>query len=315
MTIEEQKQNLIKIKKYISSKKTNNIDFICEELGIEPYEFYGLVQTIINGGAPYDIVDGEVIKLAKPKINEGVYKVNNTDEVVKLLLISDTHLCSKFDRLDILRYLYDKAVDKQVTAILHSGDFTDGKSNRAEHIYELKEHSFEGQKQYCVDKYPKSDIPTYVIAGNHDLWWYKSAGSDIVKAICQERDDLIYLGPDRANLEIGNCKIHMYHGMGGSSYAKSYKPQKYLDAFPAEKRPHIMQMGHIHQAFYYRQDHTNLFQTGSLEDETPFSRSLGLNNNKSCWWVNVHIDNKGNPYLIDQQLETFDQGKVRIKKR
>lgn len=44
----------------------------------------------------------------------------------KLLFISDTHLGSKYDRLDILRYLYDLAEDEEINTVFHVGDLCDG---------------------------------------------------------------------------------------------------------------------------------------------------------------------------------------------
>ena len=81
---------------------------------------------------------------------------------------------------------------------------------------------------YCVEKYPHFDGQTFVISGNHDDWWYKSAGSEIVKSIAKQREDIIYLGPDVADMKIGKLKIRLFHGKGGNAYAKSYKIQKYL---------------------------------------------------------------------------------------
>ena len=75
----------------------------------------------------------------------------------------------------------------------------------------------------------------------HDGWWYKSAGSEIVKSIANQRDDIVYLGSDVADLKIGKIKIRLFHGKGGNAYARSYKIQKYLDAIPLEDRPQILQ--------------------------------------------------------------------------
>lgn len=301
-----------KLKYLINKKKT--ISEIQEALKLERYEVYGLVQELINQGYLYDIVDGEIIKLRNPVKSNDVYQIKSHLEHLRLLLISDTHLCSKYDRLDILRYLYDKAGNTNTNYVLHSGDFTDGKSNRPEHIYELRELSYDGQVDYCVANYPKIDgLNTYVIQGNHDDWWYKSNGSEIVKSIAKERDDIIYLGADAADLKIGKLKIHLFHGKGSQAYAKSYKAQKYLDAMSLDSRPHILQLGHIHQAFFYQQDNTSVFQTGCLEDQTPFSKSMGFSDNKSCWWVDVYFDDKGNPHRIQQELEVF--GPKLIKRR
>ena len=295
--------------KYLIKKKKGFIE-ICNELQLKDYEVIGLIGLMKQDGELIDYVNGELVILkTPPKIND-VYQVEASSSHIPLLLISDTHLCSKYDRLDILRYLYAKADERGVKHILHSGDFTDGRSKRPEHIYELKEPSYEGQVDYCVEKYPTFDGKTYVISGNHDDWWYKSTGSEIVKAIANRRDDIVYLGSDVADMKIGKLKVRLFHGKGGNAYAKSYKIQKYLDSIPLEERPHILQTGHIHQSFYMKQDDTHCFQTSCLEDLTPFARSMGFANDKSVWWVDVEMNDKGQIQNITQELETFNTKKL-----
>lgn len=291
-------------------KKQKSFIEICNELQLKDYEVIGLIGLMKQDGELIDYVNGELVRLkTPPKIND-VYQVEASSSHIPLLLISDTHLCSKYDRLDILRYLYAKADERGVKHILHSGDFTDGRSNRPEHIYELREPSYEGQVDYCVEKYPTFDGKTYVISGNHDDWWYKSTGSEIVKAIANRREDIIYLGSDVADMKIGKLKIRLFHGKGGNAYAKSYKVQKYLDSIPLEERPHILQTGHIHQSFYMKQDDTHCFQTSCLEDLTPFARSMGFANDKSVWWVDVEMNDRGQIQNITQELETFNTKKL-----
>lgn len=295
--------------KYLVKKKKSFIE-ICNELQLKDYEVIGLIGLMKQDGELIDYINGELVRLkTPPKIND-VYQVEASSSHIPLLLISDTHLCSKYDRLDILRYLYAKADERGVKHILHSGDFTDGRSNRPEHIYELREPSYEGQVDYCVEKYPTFNGKTYVISGNHDDWWYKSTGSEIVKAIANRRDDIVYLGSDVADMKIGKLKIRLFHGKGGNAYAKSYKVQKYLDSIPLEERPHILQTGHIHQSFYMKQDDTHCFQTSCLEDLTPFARSMGFANDKSVWWVDVEMNDKGQIQNITQELETFNTKKL-----
>ena len=188
---------------YYMAKKNKSFLDICQSLGLKDYEVAGLISLMTQEGYNIEFSNGEVLVLKSPRKRQDVYEVPYNLEHLRLLLISDTHLCSKYDRLDILRYLYDKAERDGVKHVLHSGDFTDGRSNRPEQVYELREPSYEGQVQYCVEKYPKFSGKTYVIQGNHDDWWYKSAGSEIVKSIAKEREDIVYLGPDVADLRIG----------------------------------------------------------------------------------------------------------------
>lgn len=307
--MEENKKELCD-KIYCMAKKKKSFLKICEELELKDYEVIGLITLMNQQGYNIDFINGEIIIRKNPQKNNDVYELPNNLEHLKLLLISDTHLGSKYDRIDILKYLYSKAEDKGIKHILHSGDFTDGRSNRAEQVYELREPSYEGQVQYCVDKYPKFNGKTYAIQGNHDNWWYKSTGSEILKSIAKERDDIIYLGPDVADLKIGKLKIRLFHGSGGNAYAKSYKLQKYLDSIPSNEKPNILQTGHIHQSFFMKQDKTHCFQTSCLEDQTPYCRGMGLANDKSCWWVDVDFDDKGHVYKITPELETFGDKKI-----
>lgn len=153
---------------YYMAKKNKSFLDICQSLGLKDYEVAGLISLMAQEGYNIEYNNGEVLVLKSPKKRQDVYEVPYNLEHLRLLLISDTHLCSKYDRLDILRYLYDKAERDGVKHVLHSGDFTDGRSNRPEQIYELREPSYEGQVQYCVEKYPKFSGKTYVIQGNHD---------------------------------------------------------------------------------------------------------------------------------------------------
>lgn len=299
-----------KLQVYLVKRHSPHVQQVAEDLELEEYQIYGLIAILKKRGYYFDILEDRVVKI-KPLKENDIYEIENNLEHLKLLLISDTHLGSKYDRLDILRYLYKKAEENGTNYVLHSGDLTEGVSNRPQQLYELRECSYTAQRDYVVDKYPKSSIPTYIIAGNHDLWWIKKCGSDIVEDICDRRDDLHYLGSDCEDLKIGKLRIRMYHGNGGSAYAKSYKVQKYLDSIPAEERPHILQTGHTHQAFYMKQGNTHCFQTSCLQDLTPYERSMGFSNDKSCWWVDVYMDKKGNPIEVKQELESFVKKKVR----
>ena len=301
---------LDKLQEYLTKKRNPYIDKVAKDLNLELYEVFGLVEMLKKKGYLFDIVGNQIMKIKPEKENE-VYKIPSNLEHLRLLLLSDTHLCSKYDRLDILRYLYAKAEDTQTNYVLHAGDLCESVSGRPQQQYELRELSYTGQRDYIIDKYPQSSVPTYLIAGNHDLWWIRNCGADICKDVARSREDIHYLGSDCEDLKIGKLRLRLFHGKGGSSYAKSYKMQKYLDSISQDELPHILQTGHIHQAFYMKQGKTHCFQTSCLQDLTPYERSQGFSNDKSVWWVDIDMDNKGNPVKISQELETFGKKLVR----
>ena len=308
-----EKEIINKIKYLINKKKT--LKEICEELELKDYEVIGLVELMKQDGELLDYVNGEVIKLKKPMQNNDIYELPNNMEHLKLLLISDTHLCSKYDRLDILNYLYDKAEDRGIKYVLHCGDVLDGLYvNRPQHIYELRCVGFDEHLDYVVNKYPHFSGKTFFIGGNHMDTYFKNGGSDMGKAISREREDLVYLNPDTADLKIGKVGIHMHHGGGGRSYSLSYKLQRYVETLPQDKKIDIVMQGHFHNAMYMYYMGKHCFQVGALEDDTPFSRSMGFKNEKSCYWVDVEVDDKGNIYSIEPTLEVFE-GKKLIRRR
>lgn len=233
-------------------------------------------------------------------------------EHIRLLLISDTHLANKADRLDILRYVYDKAEKTGVDAILHSGDLLDGIfTNRPQQLLELRCYGYDAHLEYVVKNYPKYSGKTFFCMGNHENTYIRNGGAEIGKAIAREREDMVYLGDQTGEMKIGNLRVHLHHGYGGQAYSRSYKLQRYAETF-TEDKPHIIQTGHVHNAFYMYYNGIHCFQTGSLEDPTPFSKSLGLPNEKSVWWVDAEVDSKGNLISITPQLEVFGD---KIKRR
>lgn len=304
-------EKIEEIKARIEKKKT--VDEISEELGLERYQVYGLVQELMQKGYLFDIVDGEIVKLKKPQLTEDVYQVKHDLEHLKLLLLSDTHLGSKHDRLDILRYVYQKAEDLGITTVLHSGDMVDGYyPNRANQVYELKAHGADEQTDYVVNKYPTFDGKTYFITGNHDFTHIRNDGYDIGKAISKQREDLVYLGQDVADLKIGKLKTRLFHGAGSKPYSKSYKLQRYVETIPLEEKPDIQLMGHYHDAFYMKYQGVDCFQVPALIDQTPFARQMGMPNLKGVWWLGIDFNKKGEVSSIKPELETF--GKKLVKR-
>ena len=102
--------------KYLVKKKKGFIE-ICNELQLKDYEVIGLIGLMKQDGELIDYVNGELVRLKTPPEINDIYQVEASSSHIPLLLISDTHLCSKYDRLDILRYLYAKADERGVKHI------------------------------------------------------------------------------------------------------------------------------------------------------------------------------------------------------
>ena len=83
---------------------------------------------------------------------------------IKFGVVSDTHLCSHAQRLDVLEAAYDTFAQQGITQVFHAGNMIDGefKFNR----YELYAHGVHDQCSYMADHYPqRPGITTYFITG------------------------------------------------------------------------------------------------------------------------------------------------------
>jgi predicted phosphodiesterase len=198
---------------------------------------------------------------------------------IRLGVVSDTHLGSKYQQITFLNAAYDYFAEQGITDVLHAGDMVagNGRVYRGQ-VYELFRQGADETIDYAVAHYPKRDgITTHVIAGNHDLSFLSSDGLDVVKAICSQRDDLSYLGHYSAMVTIGKLRIGLHHGEGGVSYARSYKLQKLIEQLSPDNKPHIFVLGHYHvvcELPMYR----NVFglMLPCFEDQTPYLVRKGL---------------------------------------
>lgn len=149
------------------NKKGVSLASLCEELELKDYETLGLIELLKQDGLMVEVVGDQVVRMPKPEVKNDVYEIKNNLKHLKLLLTSDLHLGSKYDRLDILRYVYQKAEDLGVEIVLNSGDITDGYyPNRSNQIYELKAHGADEQTDYVVKNFPQFNGKTYFITGN-----------------------------------------------------------------------------------------------------------------------------------------------------
>ena len=212
--------------------------------------------------------------------------------------IGDTHLGSKYERLDVLNALYDWFAKQGVTRVYHSGNLVDGrgKVNRFDLLPGCD--SMEGQLAYAAKHYPqRKGIETHFIAGDdHEGWWVQDVGVNIGEKIQQAaedagRKDLKYLSYMEADLRFpapqGETWVKVVHPGGGSAYATSYTAQKIVESFQGGEKPAVLLIGHYHKMEYGRPREVLCLQTGCTQDQTPFMRKKRLEAHLGGWIVEL----------------------------
>lgn len=217
------------------------------------------------------------------------------DAVIRFGVVSDPHLCSKWQQLTHLNTFYDICQREGLTDIYLVGDLTEGVNMRRGHEYETFRHGTDEQEDYVVEYYPqRTGITTSFITGNHDHSGIKHAGRDIGRGIAAKRPDMRYLGMANAKVKLTpNCTLELNHPLDGATYALSYSLQKTIDAMSGGEKPNILLNGHHHKAFqmFYRNIHA--FEVGTFQAQTPWMRGKRIAAHVGGWIIDVHVESNG----------------------
>lgn len=217
-------------------------------------------------------------------------------------IISDTHLCSHYQRLDVLEAAYDHFKAEGVKYVYHAGNIVDGRTHFNQ--FELYAHGITDQAHYCLDHYPqRSGVTTRFITGScHEGWWFKREGMDFGRYLMFEarergRKDLDYLGFEEADVALGNkfgtSVLRIGHPRGGTAYATSYRAQRMVASLQGGEKPAMLVLGHFHKTLYHEERNVHIILAGCAQDQTRFMRGQAMQAVLGWWLIKVKFDNQG----------------------
>lgn len=262
---------------------------VAERLKVETNAVTSVLDTLIEDGFKFVNIDGTYIRT---KSNEGRINYDASklfkNGLLYFGLVSDTHLGSKFERLDALEAMYDRFEQGGVKTVFHVGDLTDGVGVYRGQEFEQNVLGQQAQIDYAIKKYPKRNgITTITIGGNHDEKGYERGGADPLVQIARARKDIIYIGQYAARVKMDDHVVmDMLHPMGNQAYSVSYKPQRYINALDPTDIPNILTFGHYHNSLYLNYRGVQFLQTPCFKDQSlQFEKRLGLTSNIGGWIV------------------------------
>lgn len=224
------------------------------------------------------------------KVKPQVLEQNISDNVFKVGIVSDTHLCSTEERLDELHTFYAIMKKEGIKTIFHAGDLVAGWGIYRGQENEVHTFGAQGQARFAIKNYPKvRGIVTYFITGNHDLSFWKTSGVDIGELVAEKRPDMIYLGQYIGNVELNGVRFRIMHPDGGGSYALSYRAQKISEQIPSGDKPQILLFGHWHTAHYFFYRNMHIFNCACFEGQTSFLLRKGINPIIGGWTATIRV--------------------------
>lgn len=277
--------------KLIKSNKKTPFGEICNMVDKGPETVQKIIDKLRGDG--YEItISHDRIELSTPEPRSGELLIHPTPqagEEISFGALGDTHLGSKWERLDVLDTLYKDYQEQGITEVYHTGNMVEGDARFNK--FDVKVYGLEAQTDYFLEHYPRVEgVTTYYVTGDdHEGWWMQREGINYGKylqnkAIECGRDDLVFIGHVEADVVFespdGNPMNHRHmrvmHPGGGSSYAVSYKPQKIVEAFSGGEKPHICLIGHYHKFDVCYPREVWCVQTGCVQDQSLFMRKRQL---------------------------------------
>lgn len=206
-----------------------HVSEIATTLCIKEKTVENIISSLVDSG--YSIsLHGNFAKLSKGIPELTPIKINPSrtwGRELKFGVVSDTHLGSHNERLDVLNFAYDDFSKNGIKSVYHAGNIVEGDASFNK--YDVRVHGITDQTLYCLDHYPqKSGITTYYItADDHEGWWFQREGIDFgrylfLEAQARGRKDLVHLGYQEVDIELsakkGKSIMRLVHPGGGSCF-------------------------------------------------------------------------------------------------
>ena len=199
---------------------------------------------------------------------------------IEVAVISDLHFGSKYFLREALADFIARVYALGIRHVLCPGDVLEGMYRHA--FGELSHSGLEDQTRDAFESLPRyPGLHYHSITGNHDETFAKAGGvnvGDYVGGYFRKRGrhDLHFYGDRGAFLLLHGTLIHLWHPLGGVSYAKSYKLQKQASSYQSGFKPHIVLAGHWHTYCHVEEREVQAIACPTFQSGvSPFGRSLG----------------------------------------
>lgn len=266
-------------------KKKRSVTELADMFNVPPKQIHSAISILKNEHILVDNLDEEEYKLGREiQFTEKPFVIDinkHAEKEFAIGFVTDTHLGSKYERIDVLNALYDRFEQYGIKTVYHAGNWIDGEARWNK--YDIYVRGVKDQVDNFLEKYPqRKGITTHIISGDdHEGWYVQREHVDIGQMMEDSakrigRNDLVNLGYMERDIEYrkgnGRSIIRVIHAGGGSTYATSYTSQKYVEALQGGEKPDIILVGHYHKFNYGYPREVHVIQGGCTQDQTSFMR-------------------------------------------
>ena len=209
------------------------INEISEKMGLTNKQLFNIISTIGNKGFEFNrkyYYNGDIIYKPKQSFfiaeKEGIDIITSpTEQKFEALVISDLHIGSIKERLDLLNEIYNYCTREGIHIIINCGDVIDGMYGP----YEKFHDNINDQIDYAVKNFPfDKNILNFVTLGDHDYDAMKRYGQNFAKVLQSYRHDIVSLGYGIGQINIKNDNIFVRHPSDKFDELKLKQMNKFL---------------------------------------------------------------------------------------
>ena len=207
----------LKLIKLIEEGKT--INEITTELNMTNKQILRRLNDIKMDGINYlrnYHYNGDITFNLNKSFNNGFKNITNIkmkkEDDFKAVVISDLHIGSELERLDLLYQVYDYCINNNIHIIINAGDLVEGMNN----YHFVEKEVYLKQIDHLLREHPyDKNILNFICLGNHDTDSLRKDGINLSKMLLNNRFDLIPIGFGKGILKIKDDFIYVLHPTAG----------------------------------------------------------------------------------------------------
>ena len=215
------------ISKAIKNRRRTIIE-LADMFDVAPKEIKVAIEELKSNNVIVDNFTDGGLQMARDMVpKEEPFKIDMSkykEKEIAFGFVADTHIGSKYERLDVLEALYDRFEQYGIKTVYHGGNWIDGEARFNTH--DIYVHGIEAQVENFIKKYPKrKGMTTHIISGDdHEGWYVQRDHINIGQKMEDEarragRKDLIDLGYMERDIKLvqpkGSATLRVIHAGGG----------------------------------------------------------------------------------------------------
>ncbi len=211
----------IRVMDLIRQKKTNRE--ICNVLKIDFMTLKDILLGLRTKGILYKRkfkLDGSTLYIPNQDLygssSKGV-DILTSSNVIRTILLSDLHLGTQEERLDLLNLVYEYASKERIHIIINGGDLINGLTPERHNVVETMME----QCEYFIEKHPfDKNILNVCVLGNHDIKSLTTEGINFGVLLENCRPDFAIAGVGKGQINLKDDSIYLYHPLSCNEKVK-----------------------------------------------------------------------------------------------